>query len=206
MNLPRLHAVVTDPVAAQPSFVDTCEAMFEHCGSELAIHLRLREMTGRALLELAEAVEELAVESDGWLVVNGRVDVALAAGADAVQLGRGALPVESVRSLVGDSLVIGASVHDLQAADTAKHGGADYLVVGSVFATPSHPGVEPGGSELVAAVCNTGLPVVAIGGVSRDRVKLVVEAGAHGVAVISSIWNAADPVAAAQELCEALSS
>lgn len=206
MNLPRLHAVVTDEVAVQPSFVDTCEAMFESCGGELAIQLRIREMTGRALLELAERVEEMAIESDGWLVVNGRVDVALAAGADAVQLGRRGLPVEAVRSLVGDSLVIGASVHDLPAADTAKHGGADYLVVGSVFATPTHPGVEPGGPELVAAACHTGLPVVAIGGLSRDRVSTVVEAGAHGVAVISSIWSATDPVVAANELCEALSS
>ena len=206
MNLPRLHAVVTDEVAARPSFPETCEAMLECCGSELAIQLRVREMTDRGLLEMAERVEEMAVETGGWLVLNRRVDVALASGADAVQLGKGALPLETVRSFVGDSLVIGASVHDLPAADTAKHGGADYLVVGSVFATPSHPGVDPGGPDLVRAVRATGLPVVAIGGLSPDRVQDVMRAGAHGIAVISAVWNAPDPVAAARELCEALSS
>lgn len=206
MNLPRLHAVVTDDVASRPSFGEMCAEMLECCGGELAIQLRIREMEGRSLLELAEQVEEMAVETGGWLVVNGRVDVALAAGADAVQLGSGALSVEAVRSFVDDSLVIGASVHDLVGADTAKHEGADYLVVGSVYETPSHPGVEPGGPELIRSVTNAGLPVIAIGGLSRDGVEEVVRAGAHGIAVIRAVWSAADPVAAASELCEALSS
>jgi thiamine-phosphate diphosphorylase len=180
--------------------------MLDCCGTELAIQLRVREMTARALLDLAERVEEMAVETGGWLVLNGRVDVALASGADAVQLGRGGLPVEAVRSFVGDSLVIGASVHGLPAADTAKHGGADYLVVGSVYSTPSHPGVEPGGPEMVTAACHTGLPVIAIGGLTPDRVQDVVRAGAHGIAVIRAVWDAPDPVGAANALCEALDS
>lgn len=205
MNLPRLHVIVTDAVAEQPSFVGTCEAVLDRCGSDVAIHLRIRGMTDRALLELAENIEELAVETDGTLIVNRRVDVALAAGADGVQLGRGSLPVEAVRTSVGDSLVIGASVHDLPAADAAKHAGADYLVVGSVFPTSTHPGLEPAGPELVRAVSDTGLPVIGIGGVTADVTGQVLKAGAYGVAVISAVWSADDPVRAAEDLCEVLS-
>lgn len=204
MNLPRVHVIVTDTVVAQPSFLATCEAMLDRCGGDLAIHLRIRGMADRALLELAENIEELAIETDGTLIVNRRVDVALAAGADGVQLGRGSLPVEAVRSSVGDSLLIGASVHDLPAADTAKHGGADYLVVGSVFPTQSHPGLEPAGTEMVRAVSDTGLPVIGIGGVTAERAGQVLKAGAYGVAVISAVWSADDPVTATENLCEAL--
>jgi thiamine-phosphate diphosphorylase len=204
LNLPRLHVIVTDAVAAQPSFLATCEAMLDRCSGDLAIHLRIRDMVDRALLDLAENIEEMAIETDGMLIVNRRVDVALAAGADGVQLGRGSLPVEAVRSSVGDSLLIGASVHDLPAADTAKHGGADYLVVGSVFPTQSHPGLEPAGPELVRAVSDTGLPVIGIGGVTAERAGQVLRAGAYGVAVISAVWSTGDPAAAAENLCEAL--
>jgi thiamine-phosphate diphosphorylase len=204
VTLPRLHAVVTDAVARSAGFLDRCAEMQERCGAELAVHLRLREMPVRRQLELAECLEQGAMETDGWLVINRRLDVALAAGADAVQLGRDALPVVVVRDLVGDSLAIGASVHDLPTADACRQDGADYLVVGSVFSTPTHPGVKPGGLALVRGVADAGLPVVAIGGISEPEVAGVLKAGAHGVAVIRAIWSTPDPADAAEQLCSAL--
>ena len=204
MNLPRLHVVATDSVARHPEFPGRCADMQERCGSELALHLRLCDMPVRHWLELAERIEEGAVETGGWLVINGRVDVALASGADAVQLGHDALPIAAVRYLVGDSLTIGASVHDLPTADARRREGADFLVVGTVFATPTHAEANPGGPALIRRIAETDLPIIAIGGIISERLGAVRAAGAHGVAVIRAVWEAPDPASAAEALCAAL--
>lgn len=204
MNLPALHVLVTDAVAAGPEFIDRAMDMQETCGETLAIHLRVRNAPARQLLAWAEALEEGAVETDGWLVVNGRVDIALAVGAEAVQLGLGALPIVAVRDLVGDSLHVGSSVHDVPTADRRRREGTDYLLAGSVYETTTHPGVEPAGVGLIERLAPMRVPVIAIGGVTAERVGALREAGAAGVAVVSAVWNAADPVAAAARLCREL--
>ena len=196
--------LVTDQVAAGAEFERRALAMQDRCGSQLALHLRLRGIPVRRRLELAEALEEGAVETDGWLVVNRRLDIALAVGAHAVQLGRGALPIPAVRDVAGDSLLIGASVHDLPTADRRRLEGADYLVAGPVYETTSHPGERPAGLELIERLSPMDLPVVAIGGITPERVPEVCAAGAAGVAVIGAVWRASDPVEAAAALCEQL--
>lgn len=196
--------LVTGQVAAGAEFERRALAMQERCGSQLALHLRLRRIPVRRRLELAEVLEEGAVETDGWLVVNRRLDIALAVGAHAVQLGRGALPISAVRDVSGDSLLIGASVHDLPTADRRRLEGADYLVAGPVYETTSHPGKRPAGLELIERLSPIDLPVVAIGGITRERVPEVCAAGAAGVAVIGAVWGASDPVEAAVALCENL--
>ncbi len=204
MKLPRLHVIATDPVVRHPEFLNRCRDMQDRCGGELAIHLRLRDMSVRRVLELAESLEEGAVETGGWLVINGRVDIALVVGANAVHLGRDSLPIEAVRYLVGEFLAIGASVHDLPAADARTKEGADYLMVGTVFATATHPEASPGGPELVKGIADSGLPIIAIGGMNLDRLGVVRAAGAHGVAVIRAVWDEPDPAPAAETLCAAL--
>ncbi len=204
LNLPRLHVIATDAVAGHAEFLDQCGDMQDRCGSELAIHLRLPDTPVRRALVLAERLEEGAVETGGWLVINGRVDVALVAGADAVQLGRDSLSIEAVRYLVGDSLAIGASVHDLPTADIRRKEGADFLVVGTVFATATHPDVTPGGPVLIKRIADAGLPIIAIGGLNLERLGAVRAAGAHGVAVIRAVWDEPDPAMAAEMLCARL--
>lgn len=204
MKLPGLHVLVTDEVAADSEFERRALDMQERCGTELALHLRLRRTPIRRVLALAELLEEGAVESDGWLVVNRRLDVALAVGADAVQLGRGALPIAAVRDVVGDSLRIGASVHDVPTADRRRLEGADYLVAGSVYETETHPETSPAGLELIERLSPMELPIVAIGGITIGRVPEVRAAGAAGVAVIRAVWSSPQPVEAAANLCEAL--
>lgn len=204
MTPPALHVLVTDDVAGDPEFARRAAEMQDRCGPRLALHLRLRRTPVRRMLELAEHLEEGAVETDGWLVVNGRLDVALAVGAHAVQLGRGALPIAAVRDVAGDSVVIGASVHDLPTADLRRREGADYLLAGAVYETPSHPGVAPAGLALIERLAPMDLPVIAIGGVTKERVPEVCGAGAVGVAVIRAAWGAPDPVAAVGDLCDAL--
>lgn len=205
LKLPGLHVLVTDDVAGEPEFERRALDMQERCGADLALHLRLRRTPARRVLALAESLEEGAVEAGGWLVVNRRLDIALAVGADAVQLGRGALPIAAVRDVAGDSLRVGASVHDIPTADRRRLEGADYLVAGSVYETPTHPETPPAGLELIERLSPMAVPIVAIGGITIERVAEVVGAGAAGVAVIGAVWNSARPEEAAAALCAALS-
>lgn len=204
MKLPGLHVLVTDDVAGEPEFERRALDMQERCGADLALHLRLRRTPVRRVLALAESLEEGAVEAGGWLVVNRRLDVALAVGADAVQLGHGALPIAAVRDVAGDSLRIGASVHDLPTADRRRLEGADYLVAGSVYETETHPRTPPAGLELIERLGPMEIPIVAIGGITIERVPEVRGAGAAGVAVIRAVWKAPRPEDAAAALCAAL--
>lgn len=204
MKIPGLHVVVNDEAARMSGFERHALEMQERCGAALALHLRLRDMPIRRQLAMAERLEEGAVESGGWLVVNRRLDLALAVGADAIQLGRGALPIGAVRDVAGDSLRIGASVHDVPTADFRRREGADYLLAGSVYETASHPGQPPAGLRLIEQLAPMPLPIIAIGGVTAARVSEAREAGAEGIAVIRAVWAASEPVEAALELCAAL--
>lgn len=206
-SVPRLHVLATDEVAAEVDVAAAGRRLLAGCGPELALHLRLREATGRELHDLAGELSGEADRRGGWCVVNGRLDVALTAGAQAVQLGSGALPVGRAVEVAADAgvpLAVGASVHGAEEARDSAADGANYLLLGTIFATPSHPGREGAGPGLVAACADLPVPVVAIGGVDRGRVPEVTEAGAHGVAVVRAVWTAPDPVAAARELLEAL--
>lgn len=210
---PYLHVIAGDGEAEAPGFVRLAGALYRRCGPALALHLRLT-CSARELYSHATALVRATVIHGGWCVVNGRVDVALAAGAEAVQLGRTAISVEAAARVVataGRTLRLGASVHGVSAALAAGAGGANYLILGTIFATPSHPDREGAGPELVAGVRLAldaeglePLPVLAIGGIDAARAEVVRRAGAHGVAVQRAVWASEDPVAAAADLCARL--
>lgn len=185
-------------------FRRTATAMRKRGADRLALHLRLRGASDRRLHDLAAALAGEARKAGGWCVVNGRPDVALAAGAQAVQLGAGALPVREARRVVGGDVYIGASVHGPGEARRAGNDGANFLLVGTIFPSPSHPGRPGAGPARVAACRDAGPPVVAIGGVTPARVPAVTGAGAHGVAVLSGIWTTDRPVEALARYLDAL--
>lgn len=199
--LPRLHAITDERVARRPDLDTVARALADGGGAELAFHARGRELTGREHYELAFQLSTLP----SFLFVNDRLDVALAVPAAGVQLGHGSLPVSAARAL-NPLWWIGKSVHDLAEAEAARTEGADYLVVGPVFATASHPGRTPlglAGLEVIAKAAD-GLPLIAIGGITAARVREVRESGAHGVAAIRALWDDAEPAAAARRLREEL--
>ncbi len=158
------------------------------------VQLRDKEEPGGALLELAIALREVT-RASAILLVNERADVAAASGADGVQLGETAMPTASVRPILPDGSVIGRSVHSVAGATEAQASGADFLLVGTMFATRSHPGEEPSGPGLLERirVAGVGAPLLAIGGITADNVAQVVHAGADGAAVITAILASADP-------------
>ncbi len=168
------------------------------------VQIREKDCPAGELLALAR---ELRSVTDGraMLVVNDRVDIALLSGADGVQLGENALDAVSARRLVGPDTLIGRSVHSVEGAEAAESDGADFLVLGTIFETASHPRANTGGLELVRDVSNrVGIPVIGIGGVSESNVAGLVEAGAAGAAVITAISMASDPKAASSGLSETM--
>ena len=204
--LPPLHVVTDDEVLSRPGFVELACALLRAGGSALALHVRGPRTPGGPLLLVARSLREAARMAGAWLVVNDRVDVALAAGAEGVHLGERSLPVATARRLVGAATRIGASVHSAPAGAEAVRQGADWIFAGTIYTTPSHPGREPRGPGFVAEVAAAagGVPVLAIGGVTPERVADVAASGAAGVAVIRGVWDAADPLDAARGYLEEL--
>lgn len=204
MTLPRLHVVTDDDVLGRPDFMERARALLRARGPSLAFHLRGHGATGATLFRLTDSLAGVARETGSLLVVNDRVDVALAAGCGA-QLGRRSIPVATARSLLGPEPAIGYSAHDAGQAAAAIGDGADFVLVGTIWPSPSHPGGEAAGAGLVAAVAAAlAAPVIAIGGVTPPRAHEAMEAGAHGVAVVSGVWDASDPSAAAAQYLESM--
>lgn len=196
--LPRLHAITDERIARRPDLEEIARELAIGGGSDLAFHARGRELTG---LEHFDLAARLAVRPSARLFVNDRLDVALAVPCAGVQLGHGSLPVDAARAL-NPQWWIGRSVHDLAEAEAARTEGADYLVVGPVFATASHPGRPALGLRALQAIVAAAgeLPVIAIGGISAERVKEVRAGGAYGVAAIRALWDDAEPAEAARRM------
>lgn len=202
VTFPVLHLITGDNDLQGSGTLDTVQALCSDCGPSLAVHLRIRELGAAELLELAAVVREIADEFGSWSVLNGRVDVALCARTHAVQLGQGALPVHMARGLLPSSVRIGASVHDTGLAELRVQEGCDYLVLGTMYPTRSHPLGPVGGLPLlrrcVEAVSE--VPIVAIGGVDAARVAEVMASGARGIAVNRAVWGRTDPAREARKL------
>ncbi len=202
--IPRLHVVTDDGVLAREDFQARALEVLE-AGGPIVLHLRGPHATGRRLVELAGALREPAAAFGAKLLVNDRVDVALCLGLDGAHLGRRSLPPDEARGLLGPDRLVGASVHGVKEAVEAARGGADFLYVGALWATPSHPDETPAGAQLIRDVAAAvSVPLVGIGGVTPERVPAILEAGGHGAAVISGIWNVPSSGDAVQAYLQAL--
>jgi thiamine-phosphate diphosphorylase len=195
--LPRLHAITDERIARRADLEDLLDDLED---VDLAVHARGHALTGREHYELAVRLSgRLTVR----LFVNDRLDIALAAGACGVQLSRVGFDPSDARRLALDWW-IGCSVHSREEARAARDSGADYLLVGPVYHTTTHPTATPLGPGLLSDIAQLGLPVIAIGGITPERARAAARAGAYGVAAIRAIWDAADPRAAARSLLEAV--
>lgn len=165
--------------------------------------VRDKSATTRELVELARIVLAVARPAGALVVVDDRLDVALAAGADGVHLGAADLAVADARRVAPD-LVVGATCRDALAVAAAQADGATYAGFGPVFDTSSKPDLPaPLGVDAITQTAGR-LPLIAIGGIDAAGARACRAAGAHGVAVIGSIWRQPDPVAAAKELVAAV--
>ena len=194
-----LLCLVTDRTLGDEATMVNCVAAAVAGGVDM-VQLREKDMPGGRLLELANQISD-ATDGRSLLMINDRADVALAAGAAGVQLGEEGLPVSAAKQILGPDRLVGRSVHSVEGAVEAARRGADLLVVGTMYATRSHPGAAAIGPALVQEIakrCN--VPMIGIGGINTGNLREVLQAGACGVAVISSILAAADPEQAAKDL------
>jgi thiamine-phosphate diphosphorylase len=201
LDVPAVHAITDPRTLADPGFKCKAEDVFRALGPAGAVHLRGLEMTAVAVYRLAEFLSPLQAETGCMLVINDRVDIAVAVGALGVQLRQTSLSLADARRAAGTSanrMRFGVSVHDLSNASAAVADGASWVIAGSVFESASHPGNPGQGPEFVRRVADTRATVIAIGGIRPEHVKSLRAHGAHGVAAIRGIWGASDPAKAAR--------
>ena len=177
-------------------------------GGVTSVQLRAKRLTTLAQLELARAVRAICAQGDVPFIVNDRVDVALATGAEGAHVGHAGvedLPVRDARRLLGPAAILGASVASAEEAVRAEREGASYVSAGPMFATETKADAgPPAGERLLRAVRSaTSLPLLAIGGITAARVPALVAAGADGICVGAAILRAADPERAAREIAAA---
>jgi thiamine-phosphate diphosphorylase len=192
--LPRVHAFTDHRILSASDFGIRAAAIAA-AGAAVALHARDRSAPGAQLVARTLRLVALARPPEAAVFVSGRPDIAAATGAHGVQLGAGDLTPGDARRVLLHGWV-GRSVHSPVEARAAVEEGADFLVVGSIYDTPSHPKGPAAGIGLLREVAGLGRPVIAIGGITPQRVPELKAAGAYGVAAIRALWEADDPAAA----------
>ncbi|MBI5442616.1 MAG: thiamine phosphate synthase [Deltaproteobacteria bacterium] len=175
-------------------------------GGARIVQLRDKRRSTDELTALARELLQITRPAGALLIVNDRVEVAAAAGADGVHLGVGDASPSEARALLGPGAAIGFSPETEEQALAARDAGTDYLGVGAIYGTGTKPDAGPpvGTARISRLRVLTGLPIVAIGGITAERVPEVMAAGASAVAVISAVVAAPDPEAEARRLCRLL--
>jgi thiamine-phosphate pyrophosphorylase len=196
--------VILDRAAARGRDLDEILAAVIEGGCR-TVQLREKEWPSGRLLPLAERLVERCRRGGVSFVVNDRIDLALAVGADGVHLGQDDLPPRVARPLLRPGMILGRSTHSVEQATRAHDEGADYVAVGSMFATATKPDFELVGPDLLRRIRPlTSRPLVGIGGITPDNAGEVVRAGADGVAVISAVCGAPDPAVATRQFLAAI--
>lgn len=190
--------LITDRRQAPPgrALVDIVRSACE--GGVRAVQLREKDLSAADLFPLALELRALTLQYGARLLINDRIDVALAVGADGVHLGEHSLPAAVARRILGPARLIGVSTHRLEDLSPASLDGADFVTFGPVYFTPSKAAYgKPAGLGLLGEACDASpLPVFALGGITPERVEPTMAAGAGGVALISAILAQPEPVAA----------
>jgi thiamine-phosphate pyrophosphorylase len=205
--LPRLQAIVDADVAARAGWapLDLARAFLD--GGARFIQIRAKPMPSGEFLNLCDRVVAAAAAYDAIVIVNDRVDLARLSGADGVHVGQDDLSVAAARAQLGDAAIVGTSTHAVDQIDRAVREPVTYVAVGPVFGSATKDtGYNAVGLEMVSAATHraTGIPVVAIGGISLDTAAAVIQAGAAAVAVISDLLTGGDPAARVRRFIDRL--
>lgn len=200
MRLPPVH-LITDRTIAPDLARAVRSALAGRGRGEVAVHLREKDLPGRDLLALARSLRRETAELGQLLLVNDRIDVALASGADGVHLPSAGIAPEDARRLLGNERLVGVSCHSAEDVRRARDGGADYATFGPVFDTPSKRAHGPPlGLDALAAAAGLGLPLVALGGIDASNAARARACGASAVAAIRAWLAAPDRPAAVAAL------
>ena len=195
----RLYAVTDRSWVSKQSLYEQVEDALK--GGVTCVQLREKTLDEADFLKEAREIRQLCKRYGVPFLINDNLEVAIACGADGVHVGQDDLPVTEVRRRVGDGMIVGVSAHNVEEAKRAVAGGADYLGAGAVFGTTTKSNVTPLSHATLREICEAvEIPVVAIGGITKDNVLQLHGAGVRGVAVVSAIFAAQDIQAACREL------
>ena len=199
MNL-DLYIITDETIGRGRTHVEIAERAI--AGGVDAIQLRDKFRSSGEMVRVGKTLREITHRSSTLFIVNDRLDVALACGADGVHLGQGDLRTDVARQIAPPGFIIGVSVSTPDEALQAEQEGADYVALSPTFSTGSKADAGPGhGLDILREIRkNVTLPVIAIGGITRENIREVFAAGADGVAVISAVVGAADITVAARDL------
>ena len=200
----RLHILTDTVLQSRFSHLELVRMAIK--GGADTIQFRQKVGATREMIEIVRQLKQLCLDSGVTLIVNDRVDVAIAAEADGVHLGQNDFPIPLARKLLGESRIIGGSAATLEEAQKCLVEGADYIGFGPVYPTASKADADPvtGIKLLKQAVEIISLPIIAIGGISVENAPEVMRAGAQGIAVISAVCCQEDPEQATRALRQAL--
>ncbi len=200
-----LYLVTDRALSRGRSTVDIVAAAVQ--GGVTCVQLREKTCSTLEFIEHAFALKDLLKSTGVPLIINDRVDVALAVGADGVHLGQTDMPLEIAKKIIGNSMIIGISAESREDAVEAEKNGADYLGVSPIYTTPTKTDTAPPlGLEGLQSIRDAvRLPLVGIGGLNRNNSAAVIRNGADGIAVVSAIVAAEDPAAAAGDLMRVVS-
>ena len=198
-----VYAVITESFCAGRSALDVLDGVLQ-AGVGL-VQIREKDLSGQALFERCATFRERTRAAGALLIVNDRVDIALAVGADGVHLGQDDLPIDAARRIAPD-LILGASIHDLEEALAAQQAGASYVNIGPIFPTGTKTvatgDIGPGAITEIAP--HLDIPFTCMGGIKPHNIAQVIERGARHIAVVTAITAAPDVQAAAHELRAAM--
>lgn len=195
-----LYVITDEAVSHGLGHVDIARQVAE--GGADVIQLRDKARTSRDMLSIALQIREITRKAGITFIVNDRLDLARAAGADGVHLGQEDLPVPFARKVAGKGFIIGTSVRSVEEALIAETEGADYVALSPIFDTSTKSDAGPGkGLEILEGIKSAvSIPVIAIGGIGKGNVRQVIDAGADGVAVISAVVGQKDIAKATAEM------
>lgn len=203
MIFPKLYAI-TDTELSNCSHVEIVERLL--AGGARLIQLRDKEASAKEMFEAAQACLKLTRAVGAKLIINDRVDIAMAADADGVHLGQDDLIVAEARALLGPEKIIGISTHSIAQVEAALVTSANYIAVGPIFTTTTKANPDPVvGLELLKQARQlTSLPLVAIGGITLDSARAVLAAGTNSVAVISALYPLSSSLSLAENFSQAM--
>jgi len=202
-HMPGLYAIIDTQALKGRSHIEVASQIIR--GGARTIQLRDKLLSKQELLPIAQRLKELCTEHNVLFIINDYLDIALAADADGLHLGQDDLPIKAARKLLPIDKILGCSTTTVEQAITAEADGADYIAIGSIYPTTSKETAKVIGLDRLRQIRQAvTLPLVAIGGITKDNAAEVIAAGASSVAVISAILQAESPEKAARQIAARL--
>ena len=199
-NLSGLYVITDKKLIVRDNFIETVEKSIK--GGARIVQLREKETFYDEIILLAKELLKVTKKYDVPLIINDSPEIARETGADGVHLGGDDTSIDNARSLLGSEAIIGVSCYNqIERGFNAVKSGADYVAFGTPYNTPTKPDREPTSIEILNKAVNLiNIPVFAIGGITKDNAKPILETGVDGIAVITSVFGSLDPETAAREL------